>query len=107
MQNNKLDRAKQFLPFDALKGLKDALKEKERKKYYKKLLSPDQYDELNRTICHIAKGDMVKVVYYDHDEYISKEGIVSHINHDLKTLTIVGIDIPVCDIIDIVITNRI
>ncbi len=29
MQVNRISRAKQFLPFDALKGLQEALKEKE------------------------------------------------------------------------------
>ena len=38
---NKVARAKQFLPFDALKGLQEALREKEREYEEKKDLSED------------------------------------------------------------------
>ena len=42
MQINRIARAKQFLPFDALKGLQEALKEKElnmkKEKNYLKIL---------------------------------------------------------------------
>ena len=30
MQNDRLDRAKQFMPFDALKGFREAIREKEK-----------------------------------------------------------------------------
>ena len=41
MQINRIARAKQFLPFDALKGLQEALKEKEIEYEERKELSED------------------------------------------------------------------
>ena len=44
---NRVTRAKQFLPFDALKGLQQALKEKEIEHEEKKELAEDTLTELN------------------------------------------------------------
>ena len=45
MQINRIARAKQFLPFDALKGLQEALKEKEIEYEERKELSEDSLYE--------------------------------------------------------------
>ena len=47
MQNNKLDRARQFLPFDALKGFKEMLLEKEREIEERRELSLDNIDAID------------------------------------------------------------
>ena len=54
--NMKADRAKQFIPFDALKGLKEALKEKEKIYVEKKELSEEEI--VNITITN-KKGKVV------------------------------------------------
>ena len=48
---NRVARAKQFLPFDALKGLQEALREKEIEYEEKKDLSEDTLNELNNKFC--------------------------------------------------------
>ena len=50
MQVNRIARAKQFLPFDALKGLQEALREKEIEYEAKKDLSEDTLHELNNKL---------------------------------------------------------
>ena len=47
---NRIARAKQFLPFDALKGLQEALREKEIAYEEKKELSEETLAELNKSI---------------------------------------------------------
>ena len=42
MVNNNVDRAKQFLAFEALKGLDEALKEKEKESVNKRLFFKDE-----------------------------------------------------------------
>ena len=51
-----VSRAKQFLPFDALKGLQEALREKEVEYEVKKDLSEDCLNELNNKFNQIEKG---------------------------------------------------
>ena len=53
------DRAKQFLPFAALKGLPEALAEKERVVVPKIILTEDMSEELNRKMHQrrIPEGD--------------------------------------------------
>ena len=55
------DRAKIFLPFDTLKGFRDALKEKEKIKVDKKLLSNYQKEEIMKVLKELKKGDLVKI----------------------------------------------
>lgn len=57
-------RAKQFAPFDALKGLKEAITEKERIPTPRRILAEDSLAELNETLSQLRKGTMVTVVYY-------------------------------------------
>ncbi len=57
-------RAKQFMPFDALKGLKEALEAKERIPVPKRVLAEDQVENLNRILSVLQPGQIVTVVYY-------------------------------------------
>ena len=57
-------RAKQFAPFDALKGLKEAIAEKERIPTPRRILAEDALSELNETLSQLRKGSIVTVVYY-------------------------------------------
>lgn len=57
-------RAKIFSAFDALKGLREALAEKEKNHEPRRELAPDGAEELNRTLSALKKGQQVTVVYY-------------------------------------------
>ena len=57
-------RAKQFAPFDALKGLKEAIAEKERIPTPRRILAEDALAELNQKLAQLRKGTVVTVVYY-------------------------------------------
>jgi len=46
---------------------------------------------------------MIKVIYYSDGEYVSAEGIVTKIDLELRTLTIVKTEIDLDDIWDIVV----
>ncbi len=96
-------RAKIFMPFDALKGFKDALKEKEKIKVLKKELSDDQKEELNSKIREIIKGDMLTIVYYCQKDktYLNVTGILTEINETMRYLKIVKNKIALDDILSI------
>lgn len=57
-------RAKQFAPFDALKGLKEAIAEKERIPTPRRILAEDALAELNKQLSQLRKGTLVTIVYY-------------------------------------------
>ncbi len=63
-------RAKQFLPFDALKGFQEALNEKQIKYEDKKELSEDSYRRLEEEWNKIEKDSIVKVKYYKNKRYL-------------------------------------
>ena len=104
MVGNRIARAKQFLPFDALKGLQEALKEKEIEYEEKKELSEDTLAELNNKFNQIEKGSFVKIRYYRNGRYSEIKGIVTYIDYTKRKIQIDKIvNINFCDIIDILI----
>ena len=76
---NKSDRARIFMPFDALKGYKEAIQEKRRVVVSKKELSEDDAETLSRKLLAVKIGMMIKVIYFHEDEYVAIEGMVSKI----------------------------
>lgn len=57
-------RAKQFMMFDAMKGLTEAIADKERQYAPRKELSEGRIEEINQQLSLINKGDVVSITYY-------------------------------------------
>lgn len=89
-------RAKQFAPFDALKGLKEAIAAKERHPEPRKELSEEMVAELNKILSELRRGQQVTVVYYGsmEQEYLQLTGTVVKVDPYWKLLQVnhVGID---------------
>ena len=101
---NKVARAKQFLPFDALKGLQEALREKEREYEEKKDLSEDTLNDLNNKFNQIDNGSLVKITFYKNGKYSEIKGRVTNIDYVKKKIQInKEYNINICDIIDILV----
>ena len=97
----KADRASQFMPFAALKGYEEALRQKEKIVVEKSTLSEEALEHLDYQIKRLQEGDIAEVIYYDGENYIKKSGIVSKISFSAKYLTIVTTDISFDDIKEI------
>ena len=95
------NRAKQFVPFAALKGYEEALRAKEKIVVEKIELSDERKEELDFILHQIKKNDMVLVVYFYKDEYIQMEGMVSRLDIDTRILKVVNTRIPFEDIYEI------
>lgn len=95
------DRARQFLPFDALKGFKEAIKKREKIKVEKIELSEDVAIELSYKLKQIKKGMIIKVIHYSDSEYIETFGMVSEFNETFGYLKIVKTKMMFSDILDI------
>jgi len=95
------NRAKQFIPFAAVKGYEEALRAKEKIIVEKIELSEEKKAELDFKLHQISKNDMITVVYFCKDEYIKIEGMVSRLDVDARVLRVVNTKIPFDDIYDL------
>jgi len=95
------NRAKQFVPFAAVKGFEEALRAKERIVVEKIELSDERKAELDFKLHQIKKRDIITVVYFDKDEYVKVEGMVSRFDTDARVLKVVNTKINFDDIYDI------
>lgn len=95
------DRAKQFMPFAALKGLPEALAAKEKIIVPKLSLSPEKEEELDLKMHCLKCGEIATVVYFCNGEYIKISGMVARIDETGRVLQIVHTKIAFDDIIDI------
>ena len=77
---SRLQRAKQFMPFAALRGFE--------------ALSEDQIDELNTVLQSVRCGEWVRIVYYNKRKYTELIGAVDMISEQLQILSVQGTVIP-------------
>lgn len=96
-----IERAKQFLPFSALKGYYTLIKEKEKVIESRKVLSEDELERLQNEFLNVNIGMIVKIKYYSIDHYEEVEGMVSKIDLIYKKIQIVKTEINIKDIIDL------
>ena len=95
------NRAKQFVPFAALKGYEEALRAKEKIVVEKIELSEEKKEELDYKLHQIKKNDIITVIYFYKDEYIKLEGMVSRLDTDAKIIKVVNTKIPFEDIYEL------
>ena len=95
------DRAKQFMPFAALKGYPEALRKKEKIVVPRAEVSEEYAEVLDRKLRKVKKKDIITVIYFYNGEYLKKTGMVSRIDETARVLKIVNTRIGFEDIFDI------
>ena len=90
MERKKINRAAIFAPFDALKGLQEALKEREARilKEERIELSEEQQLKISETMHSLKKGMIIEVEFYFNGRYIKVQGKLTQVNGAFKTLTL-------------------
>ena len=101
------ERARQFMPFDAMKGLRDALKEREEQhERVRRHDIPEMQKAANSgELSRIEKGMTVEIHCYRHFHDISFEGKVDDIDMSMKYIVVDEEKILFEDIYSIRITN--
>ena len=94
-------RAKQFMPFAALKGFEDEIRKREQTAQERKTLSPDRIEEINWKLESIAEDSNVSILYFRSGEYIQQNGFVSFNDSERKMLKVADREIEYEDICDI------
>lgn len=85
---SRLQRAKQFMPFAALKGFDSLLAAVARYKEEPLELSEDQVEALDQSLRSLTCGDWVRVTFYDQGTYRSEEGPLTMVSKSLQILSV-------------------
>lgn len=96
-------RAKQFQPFDALVGLREAIAAKERIPTPRRYLTEDGIAEINRALNDLRKGQLITVVYYGvyEEDYLQITGPVTKVDPYWHSLQIGNIAIDFAEIVEL------
>ena len=83
-------RAKQFAPFDALKGLKEAIAAKEKRPEPRRELTDYMKEQINNALLDLQKGQQITVVYYEKHEQQTAQitGKVTKVDAHWQTLQV-------------------
>lgn len=74
MQNEtRLERAKQFLPFESLKGFQEVLRRQEQVLEQQVELEEEKAIKINKVICSLKEKDNIRITYYDEGIYRTEE----------------------------------
>lgn len=102
-KNDDLNRAAQFLPFDALKGLSEELQSRieKRSRVEKIELSEESKDAISNVLCRVKKGTEIRAKYYKNGHYLIVDGMVTKISQVYHWLKVVDTQIYFDDIYEI------
>ena len=95
------DRARQFMPFAALTGYYEVIKQREKIIEPRKELSEDEAEVLSDRLNKVQKGMLITLTYYNEDCYETLTGLVSNIDPVYRTITIVKTKIAIDDVVGI------
>ena len=97
------ERAKQFMAFDAMKGLSEALRDREERhlRVEKHDISDEEIEQNSRVLCALGRGMRVRMEYYRAFHDIVVEGRITEVSIPFKFLRLDGEKVLFEDIYDI------
>lgn len=95
------DRAKQFAPFSALKGLEKAIQEQENLRTQPVLLSETRNAELDYLLHQVQPGQSIQITFYNGQRYQTVKGQVRKIDRSGKFLLVDECRVPIASIYEI------
>ena len=95
------ERARQFLPFDALNGFYKELKKREIEHEDKLELSEEQMNDISDKLLIINERDIVQIIYYDDGRYKEITDKVEYIEKYKKLIRLQHVSIRFMDIYQI------
>ncbi|MCQ2751777.1 MAG: YolD-like family protein [Coriobacteriales bacterium] len=105
MDDERIKRASQFIPFAALRGYYDMVSQIERVPGEKHEATEEEILEISNVLRQLKKGDIVRVTYYDKDAYVTIIGAVVEVVEVYKYLQVKKTKISFDDILDITIEH--
>ena len=100
---NRSDRAKQFMPFDALNGLREALRRKEEELERDERREPNEEEAaaINDALNALERGDRVMLRHYSGGRYIVTEDVAVSVMPAAKCLYLKNSRVAFGDIIEL------
>ena len=98
---HRLDRARQFMPFAALRGFEELIREQTREPEARRTLTEEAAARLSDRLRSVDRGMLVQVTYYDGQAYRTTVGMVSDIDFAGRWLRVVKTGIRFDDIYEI------
>ena len=95
------NRAKQFMPFAALKGYYDLIQARQRIVQPRHELTDEERLRVSEKLAQVKRRTMIKVTHYDTDAYVTTTGMVADIDFAGRTIAIVKRHIAFDDILDV------
>lgn len=100
------ERAKQFMPFAALRGYYDMIRSGSAYIEPKRELSDEQLDALNAVAHELKKGDLVSVVFYENYAYLCVDDTISFFSPEIGQLKVGKKTIKFADILELKILRK-
>ncbi|MBR6958359.1 MAG: hypothetical protein IKH73_07940 [Erysipelotrichaceae bacterium] len=96
-------RAKQFAPFDALRGFREAISSvnDENSSEERLILSSSQLEELNGVLLSLEKGSHITLKWYHGNRYITISGVFGGFDENLRRISLSGKSLPLDEIDEI------
>ena len=95
------ERAKQFIPFSALRGFYEELTRAEKVLCQKRELLEDEAEELNRKLTDIEAGSRIEIEYYRMGEYVKKKGTVKRVDDVYRVIEVDDKKIKISSIVSL------
>lgn len=95
------NRARQFMPFAALKGYHELARERERIVEPKQTMTDDHAANLSRIIASLTKGATISVKHYEGDHYTNTGGLITAIDETFRVVHVFNKRIAFDDIASI------
>lgn len=94
-------RAKQFMPFAAVKGLEEAIarEEQDKKRRERPEFGEEKVDAVNAILCRLRKGTNILIRFYSCGRCMEVNGQVDRIDKAVRELAVDGIHISFDDIL--------
>lgn len=95
------DRAKQFLPFDAMKGLYEALRRQEALSERRERIELGEEDAaaLSEVLCRLSRGDRVNATFFRDGRYVTRCGTVTAFDAVKRLFSVGDQKIPFDDLL--------
>ena len=83
---DKIEAAKQFMPFDALNGFRSILREKEKIKEERIELTDESKEEISDKLSQLREGDCIEVKFYRNEKYEKIKDKIKRIDYRNKEI---------------------
>ena len=96
-----VNRARQFIPFAALRGFDGLVEERSHVDEPRHELTPEQAEELSRAVASLSRGEHIRATFYEEARgaYVSLEGAVGQVDPTFGTLRVSGRRIRFSDLL--------